>query len=83
MRSIIIAAVLLTGCASNDDYAQRAQDRKYNLCADRVHEMVKTGERVVWSLEIDACMGNKSEEYLEYQSRKAPVLLKRYEFEAR
>jgi outer membrane murein-binding lipoprotein Lpp len=82
---VATAVVLLSGCASNKAYeaAQRVQDAKYNRCADRIHAMQKDGERVNWSLEIDACMGRKGDEYQQYQSGKATTMPTRAEWDAK
>lgn len=40
--AIILAALTLTGCATNYQQAiDKAQDAKYNRCVDKIHAMQK------------------------------------------
>ena len=81
MHRIILAAILLTGCANNQQTAQRWADSKYNRCVDSIHSRQKDGERIVWRLEIDACMGSKGDEYQQYQDAKDTKLPPRWSVE--
>lgn len=81
MHRIILAAIILTGCANNTQTAQRWADSKYNRCVDAIHAEAKT-RTVNWRLEIDACMGSKGDEYNAYQEAKQDKIPTRAEFEA-
>ena len=81
MHRIILAAIILTGCANTNQTAQRWADSKYNRCVDSIHAEAKT-RTVNWRLEIDACMGSKGDEYHDYQEAKQDKIPTRAEFEA-
>lgn len=81
MHRIILAAIILTGCANTNQTAQRWADSKYNRCVDKVHAEAKT-RHLNWRLEIDACMGSKGDEYNDYKASKEDKLPTRAEFEA-
>lgn len=86
VKSIAMVVVLIiSGCASTgqQEAFQRAQDAKYNRCVDKIHAMQKDGERVVWRLEVDACMGSRGDEYQTYQAQKQTKLPTRAEWEAK
>ena len=77
----IFAAVLLTACATTNQQAiTKWQDAKYNRCLDRVHAEAKT-RTVNWRLEVDACMGQKGEEFDAYQAAKDTKLPPRWSIE--
>lgn len=78
----ILAAIILAGCTSSQQTAQRWADSKYNRCVDAVHAKAKDGERIVWRLDIDACMGSKGDEYNAYQESKRDKMPSRAEFES-
>lgn len=77
----ILAAIILAGCTSSQQTAQRWADSKYNRCVDAVHAKAKDGERIVWRLDIDACMGSKGDEYQQYQYAKDTKLPPRWSVE--
>ena len=81
MRAIILTtALLLTACASQQPIIDR-QNTRYDQCVDRIHEQAAK-HRVNWSLEIDACMGRKGEEFDRYQAAKDTKLPPRHIYEA-
>lgn len=80
MRAIILTtALLLTACASQQPIIDR-QNTRYDQCVDRIHEQAAK-RPVNWSLEIDACMGRKGEEYDRYQAAKDSKLPPRWAVE--
>lgn len=80
MRAFTIATtLLLTACASQQPIIDR-QNTKYDQCVDRIHEQAAK-HPVNWSLEIDACMGRKGEEFDRYEAAKDTKLPPRWAVE--
>ena len=82
MRALTLTAtIILTACAATPQPIIDRQNTRYDQCIDRVHEQAAK-HPVNWSLEIDACMGRKGEDYERYQAAKDTQLPPRHVFEA-
>jgi hypothetical protein len=75
--TVILASVWLTACATTPQPIIDRQNTRYDQCVDRIHEQAAK-RPVNWSLEIDACMGRKGEEYDRYQAAKDSKLPPRW-----